>query len=65
LPHIAVPSLVLSGRFDDQSPLDLSETLVRQLPNARLEVIDGGHGLLFNEDAAIDAVLSHFEEILT
>ena len=65
LPHIAAPTLILSGRFDDQSPLDLSETLVRQLPNARLEVIDGGHGLLFNEDAAIDAVLSHFEEILT
>ena len=65
LPHIAVPTLVLSGRFDDQSPLDLSETLVQHLPNARLEVINGGHGLLFNEDAAISAVLTHFEEIQT
>ena len=65
LPGIAAPTLVLSGRFDDQSPLHLSETLAQQLPNARLQVFDGGHGLLFNDDAAISAVLTQFEEMQT
>lgn len=62
LPGITAPTLVVGGRFDDQSPLHLSDMLVRQLPDARQKVVDGGHGLLFNEDTAVSAVLAHFQE---
>lgn len=62
LPGITVPTLVLGGRFDDQCPLHLSEMLVRQLPDAQPKVINGGHGLLFSEDSAVSAVLTHLKK---
>lgn len=62
LPAISAPTLVLSGRYDDQSPLALSEALASTLQDARLSVLEAGHGLLFNDPAAVAAVLTHFEE---
>ncbi|MDG3043138.1 alpha/beta fold hydrolase [Roseicyclus marinus] len=65
LAAIAVPTLVLSGRFDDQSPLSLSQALVRCMPQAELSLHDEGHGLLFRDPAALSAVLTHFVDSMS
>lgn len=65
LPAISAPTLVLSGRYDDQSPLALSEALAQSLPYARLSVHDDGHGLLFKDPSAMTAVVKHFKNIRT
>lgn len=47
LPSIIQPTLVLHGSKDQDSPLSHAEMLVKQLPNARLYVIEGaGHSIL-------------------
>jgi 3-oxoadipate enol-lactonase len=43
--RIAAPTLVLAGKEDPFVPFSLSEELAASIPNARLEVLDGGgHG---------------------
>ena len=48
LGEVACPCLVLAGRYDDLAPLANSEALVAALPDARLEVLPGGHEALFD-----------------
>jgi pimeloyl-ACP methyl ester carboxylesterase len=47
LPSIIQPTLVLHGSEDQDAPLSHAEMLVKQLPQARLYVIEGaGHSIL-------------------
>lgn len=39
LPRIAAPTLVIAGEIDAGTPLPMSETLVQQIPGARLAVL--------------------------
>jgi pimeloyl-ACP methyl ester carboxylesterase len=44
LPHIKCPTLVLVGRQDALTPLELSQEMANAIPNAKLEIIAGcGH----------------------
>jgi 3-oxoadipate enol-lactonase len=47
---IACPTLVCGGRFDGIAPPANSEYLASRIPEARLELFDGGH-LFFMQDA--------------
>ncbi|MGB3409064.1 MAG: alpha/beta hydrolase, partial [Jannaschia sp.] len=62
LDRIGQPTLVLTGRHDDQSPLALSHTLAHGLPRGTLSEHDAGHGLLFTDPTAVAAVLPFLKE---
>jgi 3-oxoadipate enol-lactonase len=49
LGSITHPTFVGCGRYDGMAPVANSEVLVDGLPNARLEVFDGGHLLGFQD----------------
>ena len=59
LPSITVPVLVSAGRYDGIAPLANSEALASRIPNARLEVFEGGHVFLA-QDARSYSVITEF-----
>jgi 3-oxoadipate enol-lactonase len=62
LPSIAVPTLVAGGRYDGIAPPENQEALTKQIPGARLEMFDGGHGFFANEPEAMPAILDFLAE---
>ena len=56
LPAIEAPTLVAAGRYDGVAPLENSRRLAAQIPDARLEVFEGGHPFLTQDPAAWPAV---------
>ena len=56
LGSIGAPTLVAAGRYDAIAPLANSEALVAAIPNARLEVFEGGHAFLVQDRRAFPAV---------
>lgn len=67
LPVIDVPALVIGGTADRMTPLVLSETLVQELPDAELVVVeDGGHMMALEQPAVVaGAVLEWFQARFT
>ena len=63
LPTITIPTLVLVGADDDETPPPYAEAIVDLMPNARLVVIPGAGHLLNLEapDAVNDAISLHWE----
>ena len=45
-----------AGRYDGIAPLANSEAIVDGIPDARLEVFDGGHVFLFQDRRAYDVM---------
>ena len=62
LPTIDVPTLVLVGSADDETPVAYAQAIVDLMPNARLQVIDGvGHLLNLEAPQAVnEAMLAHW-----
>ena len=56
LPGIAAPTLVAAGRHDALAPLANSSALAGAIPNARLEIFDGGHAFLSQDPRAWPAI---------
>ena len=50
------------GRFDGIAPPANSEFLARDIPGARLEMFDGGHGFFMQDAAAIPAIIAFLAE---
>ena len=63
LPEITIPTLVVVGADDDETPPDYSKAIVDLMPNATLVVIPGAGHLLNLEapDAVNAAILTHWE----
>jgi pimeloyl-ACP methyl ester carboxylesterase len=61
LPSIAVPTLVIHGTADPLFPLGHGEALAREIPGARLIVLDGAGHVLHpaDHDAVVAAILEH------
>jgi len=58
LGEIAVPTLVVVGELDEETPLAYAEALARGIPGARLEVIPGvGHYTPLEAPAVLNALL--------
>jgi 3-oxoadipate enol-lactonase len=57
LPSITAPTLVAAGRYDGIAPLANSEALVARIPDARLDVFEGGHLFLLQDRRAWSAIL--------
>jgi 3-oxoadipate enol-lactonase len=62
LDHVACPTLVCGGRFDGIAPPSNSEFLARNIPGARLEMFDGGHGFFLQDPTAMPAIISFLAE---
>ncbi len=54
---IQSPTLVAAGRYDGIAPVANSEALVAGIPDARLEVFDGGHLFLLQDRSAWTSIL--------
>ena len=66
LPTITIPTLVLVGELDEETPVAYGQAIVDLLPNGRLEVIPGvGHLLnLEAEDAVNEAIARHWKAVM-
>jgi 3-oxoadipate enol-lactonase len=56
LPQIAAPTLVAAGRYDGIAPVANSEVLAERLPDARLQVFEGGHVFLVQDPTAFRSI---------
>ncbi|CAB4973116.1 unannotated protein [freshwater metagenome] len=63
LPTIDIPTLVVVGQRDDETPPAYAQAIVDLMPNAELVVIPGAGHLLNLEapDAVNQAILRHWE----
>jgi len=52
LDRIAAPTLVAAGRYDGIAPLANSEAIASRIPDARLEVFEGGHTFFVDDPTA-------------
>jgi 3-oxoadipate enol-lactonase len=57
LDRITAPTLVAAGRYDGIAPLANSEALAARIPDARLEVFEGGHLFLLQDRSAWKAIV--------
>ena len=57
LGEITCPTLVCAGRYDRTAPLENAELLAERIPDARLEVFEGGHLLMFQDRRVFPAVI--------
>jgi 3-oxoadipate enol-lactonase len=57
LPRATMPTLVCVGRFDDIAPVSNGAAIVERLPNAKLEVFDGGHMFLVQDRRANETIV--------
>ena len=57
-----MPTLVCAGRHDGIAPVGNSEAIVRRLPDARLEVFEGGHLFLVQDRRANEVILAFLRE---
>jgi 3-oxoadipate enol-lactonase len=58
LGQLDMPVLVCAGRFDAIAPLANAEALAAQIPDATLQVFDGGHAFLFQDRGAWPAIVA-------
>ncbi len=52
LPQIKAPTLVIGGRYDNSCPPDITRALAEQIPGARYELLESGHGDWYFDSAA-------------
>lgn len=57
LGEIEQDTLVCAGRYDDLAPLGNSQLLARELPNAELQVFDGGHVFMLQDREAFPTII--------
>lgn len=62
LPSIDVPVLVCAGTYDGIAPLANSEALASRIAGSRLVVFDGGHGFLYQDPRASEAIRDYLAE---
>lgn len=62
LPSLRVPALVCGGRYDGLAPPENLEALAGAIPNARLQVFEGGHVFFWQDPAAWPAIVAFLKE---
>jgi len=50
-------TLVCAGRYDDIAPMENSELLAARIPDARLEVFEGGHLFMIQDRSAFPTII--------
>jgi 3-oxoadipate enol-lactonase len=62
LPAIKAPTLVAAGRYDGIAPLANSEALASRIPNAQLQVFEGGHLFLLQDRTAWSSIVDYLTQ---
>jgi 3-oxoadipate enol-lactonase len=62
LPRAGMPTLVCAGRHDGIAPVANSEAIAIQLPDAALEVFEGGHLFLVQDRRANERILGFLSQ---
>lgn len=57
LPGVEHRTLVTGGLYDGQAPRENAQAIVAQMPNARLQLFDGGHLFLIQDPTAWPAII--------
>jgi 3-oxoadipate enol-lactonase len=57
LSSIRHPTLVCAGRYDDIAPIENSRLLAERIPDARLQVFEGGHIFMIQDRSAFPAII--------
>ncbi|MNC88174.1 putative aminoacrylate hydrolase RutD [compost metagenome] len=60
LHKLAQPTLVLAGESDPIVPVANGRILARRIPDARLEVVEGGHLFLLTNPTEMAALVNDF-----
>lgn len=61
LPHITAPTLILAGRRDSFTPMELSRQMQREIPDAELHVVEQGtHTAPIERPAEVTEVIADF-----
>ena len=60
--RIACPTLIACGRYDGIAPVANSEWMAAHIPDAKLEVYEGGHMFFIQDPAAFPAVVAFLAE---
>lgn len=62
LPNITCPTLVASGRYDQIAPPENGKAIASRIPNATLELYEGGHLFAIQDPAAGPAIIEFLLE---
>jgi len=57
LPQLKAPTLVLGGHYDGSCPPDITRALAGQIPGARYELMESGHGDWYFDPAVWDMII--------
>ncbi|MGE3268166.1 MAG: alpha/beta fold hydrolase [Chloroflexota bacterium] len=58
LPSVTAPVFICGGRYDGIAPISNQEALLAQLPNAQMELFEGGHGFLQDDPRAFERIIA-------
>jgi 3-oxoadipate enol-lactonase len=61
LPQISAPVLICGGKYDGIAPIANQEALLGQIPNAQLELFEGGHAFLNEDPRAYERVIAFLQ----
>ena len=62
LGDIAMPTLLIGGRYDGIAPPENMENLAARIPDNRLEFFEGGHGFLLEDRKAFARIIEFLRE---
>jgi 3-oxoadipate enol-lactonase len=62
LPQISVPTLVFGGCFDGSNPPEITRRFASQIPGARYELLESGHGSWYFDPAAWQMIIDFLLE---
>lgn len=62
LPQIKAPTLVFGGRYDGSCPPDITRAMANQIPGARYELLESGHGDWYFDPAAWNMIIDFFRD---
>lgn len=63
LGNIKSPALLCAGRYDGIAPLSNMQAMQRKIPDARLEVFEGGHLFLIQDKRAYAQIVQFFQGV--
>jgi len=62
LPQITAPTLVFGGRYDGSCPPEIIRAMAGQIPGARFELLESGHGNWYFDPAAWEMIIGFLRD---
>lgn len=62
LPTLSMPVYICGGRYDGLAPVANLEAIHAQIPGARLDLFEGGHGFLMQDPTAYPSVINFLHQ---